>query len=313
MGAPATPVTDTIAVVLNATSGVDANRPDADAVRAAFAAHGLIADIVTLAPDGDLDVLLDGVMARRPARVVAAGGDGTINAVAARVAEAAETTLGVLPLGTLNHFAKDLGIPLDLEGAVQVIADGHRNTVDVGEVNGRMFLNNASIGLYATIVVDREQQQRHLGRSKWRALAQATWAALREPDTFETVVCVDGEELRRRTPFIFVGNNDYIVQGPGMGQRACLDDGALSVYVLHPKSALGLVWLALRALVGRVSDQRDLDALSTTEMTVEARTPRIEVARDGEVDTLDTPLRFKVRPRALRVFAPSAHCKAEAS
>jgi YegS/Rv2252/BmrU family lipid kinase len=307
------PVTDSIAVVLNASSGVDADGPDADAVRAAFAAHGLIADIATLEPDGDLDALLDKVMARRPACVVAAGGDGTINAVATRVADDGESTLGVLPMGTLNHFAKDLGIPLDLAGAVQVIADGHRNTVDIGEVNDRVFLNNASIGLYATIVVDREQQQRHLGRSKWWALAQATWAAIREPDTFETVVFVDGEELRRRTPFIFVGNNDYVVQGPGMGQRACLDDGALSIYVLRPKTALGLVWLALRALVGRVSDQHDLDAISTTEMTVEAHAARIEVARDGEVDTFDTPLRFKVRPRALKVFAPRDACKAEAS
>jgi YegS/Rv2252/BmrU family lipid kinase len=298
-------VSDAIAVILNAGSGPDRAGHGAAAVRAGFARHGLAAEVTELAPGGDLAAILDEVMASGAKCVVAGGGDGTINAVAARVAEDAEATLGVLPLGTLNHFAKDLGLPPALDDAIKVIADGHRITVDVAEVNGRIFLNNASVGLYATIVIDREQQQKRLGRSKWPALARATWHALRAVDAFDVVVCVDGQELRRRTPFIFVGNNDYIVQGPGIGERARLDDGALSVYVLRPKNAAGLLWLAVRALFGRVSWTRDLDAFSSTGLSVETPVARLDVARDGEVDPFDTPLHFKVRPRALRVFAPA--------
>jgi diacylglycerol kinase family enzyme len=136
----------------------------------------------------------------------------------------------------------------------------------------------------------------------WRA----TLDALRRPHPLETVVSIDGRELRRRTPFIFVGNNDYIVQGPDAGQRASLDDGNLSVYVLHPRTALGLVWLALRTLVLGVSGADDLDAFSATEFTVDAAAAQVDVARDGEVCAMDTPLRFAVRRGALQVFAPAA-------
>jgi diacylglycerol kinase family enzyme len=186
-----------------------------------------------------------------------------------------------------------------------VIAAGRSRCVDVGTVNDKVFLNNASIGMYATIVVDRERQQRRLGRGKWIALCRATLAALRDPDPFEVVIGLEGRELRRHTPFLFVGNNDYIVQGPEAGQRARLDDGTLSLYVLHPRTALGLLWLALRTLLRGMSGARDLDAFSVGALTVEARAPRLDVARDGEVEAMATPVRFAVRPGALRVFAPA--------
>lgn len=293
----------TIAVIANAGSGAGRERPDPSSLPGVFRQHGLHATVHELAPGGDMDALLDRALAAGAGCLVAAGGDGTVNAVAARALER-DLELGVLPLGTLNHFARDLGIPDELDAAVRVIAEGRSRRVDVGTVNDKLFLNNASIGLYATIVLDRESQQRRLGRGKWQALCRATLAALRDPDPFEVAVEVDGRQLRRTTPFLFVGNNDYIVQGPAAGQRARLDDGTLSLYVLHPRTALGLLWLALRTLLRGRSGARDLDAFSAGALTVAARAPQLDVARDGEVEAMATPVRFAVRPRALRVLAP---------
>src|SRR3546814_5225271 len=163
-----------------------------------------------------------------------------------------------------------------------VTVAGHEQRVDVATANDRLFLNNASIGLYATIVVDRERQQRRLGRGKWSALLRATLAALRDPEALEVVIEVDGSELRRRTAFLFVGNNDYDVQGPGAGSRARLDDGLLSLYVLHPRSAGGLLWLALRTLLRGTAGARDLDAFAVTALEINAHGPCLPVARDGE-------------------------------
>lgn len=279
--------------------------PGQEELRASFARAGLTAEFHALQAGDDMDALLERALAGRPACLVAAGGDGTVNAVAA-AAIAHDLPLGVLPLGTLNHFARDLDIPEDLDEAVRVIAAGVERRVDVATANDRLFLNNASIGLYATMVVDREHQQRRLGRGKWSALLRATVAALRDPRAFEVVVEVDGRALQRRTPFLFVGNNDYELQGADAGSRARLDDGRLSLYVLHPHTAAGLLWVAVRTLLRGTSGARDLEAYSVPSVEVQARGPRLRVARDGEVDEMQPPVRFAVRPRALRVYAPAA-------
>jgi hypothetical protein len=151
---------------------------------------------------------------------------------------------GVLPLGTLNHFAKDLGIPLELDEAVRNLATGLPRQVDVGEVNGRIFLNNSSLGLYPDIVRDREEQQRRLGRGKWPAALWATLAALRRYPFLSMRLTVNGETLARRTPFVFIGNNRYTMEGLAIGERDCLDDGLLSLYVAQHPTRLGLLRFA---------------------------------------------------------------------
>jgi diacylglycerol kinase family enzyme len=295
-----------IAIVLNAGSGGHAP-PDPEALRHPFAARGLAADVFHCEAGGSLDDAMRAALESQPAALVAAGGDGTVNAVAAAALEH-DLPLGVLPSGTLNHFARDLDLPGDVDAAADAIADalaaGRERRVDVATANGRLFLNNASLGLYATMVVDRERQQRRLHRGKWSALLRATLAALRDPHAFEIAIEADGQRLRRKTPFVFVGNNDYVVQGPDAGTRASLDDGLLSVYVLHPRTAAGLLWLALRTLLRGVAGARDLDAFATRSLEVRARTGRLPFACDGEAGEIEPPVRFEVRPRALRVLAP---------
>lgn len=210
--------------------------------------------------------------------------------------------LAVLPLGTLNHFARDLGIPQDPLAAVRIALGGKTRAVDVGEVNGRIFVNNASIGLYPAIVRRREKQQRRLGRGKWHAMFWAIHTVLRGHPFLDLTLSLDGVEQRRRTPLVFVGNNTYQMEGFMIGLRERLDDGTLSVYVSHRRGRVGLLLLALRALFGRLMQAHDFDAASVSEIRIESRHTRLLVATDGEVDAFDLPLVFRVRPHALQVL-----------
>lgn len=234
--------------------------------------------------------------------IVAGGGDGTISAVAERIFKY-EKILGVLPLGTLNNFSKDLQIPQNIEDAVRVIAEKYVKTIDVGEVNGRFFVNNSSIGLYPHIVRRREKQQR-LGRGKW---ASAFWAALRilRRSPF-FAVRLETEKGRRivKTPFVFVGNNEYEMDFFNIGRREKLDDGKLSVYFLHRSGRRRLFLLVLRMIFGRLRQTKDFEAINAEAITIETRKKRILVAFDGEVKKLETPLDYKIHAQSLRVIAP---------
>ena len=237
--------------------------------------------------------------------LVAGGGDGTINAVASALV-GTEVALGVLPLGTLNHFAKDLHIPLDVEGAVHTLREGHSMSIDVGEVNGHVFLNNSSLGLYPRLVRHRQKQQEQLGRGKWPAFLSATLLMLRRYPLLQVRLRLDQHEIIRRTPFLFIGNNAYQLDTLKIGARVCLDAGCLSLYMVQRTSRLGLCLLALRGLVGRLRSARDFDTLCVQKVTIETRHPRLLVATDGEVRVMETPLQYRIRPRALRVIIPRA-------
>ena len=247
-------------------------------------------------------------LARRAAKgesrvVVAGGGDGTINAVASELVGTGKI-LGVLPLGTLNHFAKDLGIPLDIESAVDVIARETITQIDIGEVNGRYFLNNSSIGLYPQIVQEREQQQAQ-GRSKWLAFFSALLIIIHRYPLLTVRLNADDRQLRRRTPMVFVGNNEYELQGLNMGSRRCLNRGLLFLYVTRQMSRWRLFKMGLAALFGKLNDASDFDAMCIREVAVQARRRRLRVALDGEVTVMRLPLRYRVHPAALRVIGPA--------
>ncbi len=270
-----------------------------------FGAHGIVAR-VTLASSGDeMTACARAALEARVAIVVAAGGDGTINAVASVLVDT-NVAFGVLPLGTLNHFAKDIGMPLALDAAIAAIASGVRRQVDVGEVNGQVFLNNSSLGLYPDIVRERTKQQSRLGRGKWLAAAWATLGALRRyPFLSLRLHLDDGIEQARRTPFVFIGNNAYTMQGLDIGARSRLDAGKLSLYVAQRPGRLGLLRLGWRALCGQLAQERDFDVLDIAALTIDTRKRRIRVATDGEVTVLATPLHYRIRPAALSVIVPS--------
>lgn len=292
-----------VTVIVNASSGSAEGRDTVDRVREAFRAAGAEARVHSAETGEEIGELARRAASDGSAAVVAGGGDGTVSSVAAAVA-GGEKELGVLPLGTLNHFAKDLGIPQDLALAARTVVEGEMTLVDVGEVNGRVFLNNSSIGLYPRIVKHREDHQERLGWGKWPALVWATIHALHRHRSVDVILSVDGREIRRRTAFVFVGNNVYDMEGFDIGTRARLDGGELSVYVSRAEHPFGLLVLAFRALFGLLKGATGFETLRTTELTIETRAREIRVATDGEVRMVQTPLRYKVRPRSLRVVRP---------
>jgi YegS/Rv2252/BmrU family lipid kinase len=292
-----------IAVIINGGAGAGHDEQAASDLRARFASHGVEADI-TLARSGE-----EMIAAARQAIdsgvdiVVAGGGDGTINAVASVLAGSG-AALGVLPLGTLNHFAKDLGIPQVLDAAIRNVATGRRVQVDVGAVNDRIFLNNSSLGLYPDIVRHREKQQHRLGRGKWPAAAWATIAALRRYPFLNVKLAVDGAEHARVTPFVFIGNNEYVMEGLSIGARQRLDGGKLSLYVAQRPGRLGLLRFAFRALVGKLAQERDFDVMLSERLDIATRHRHLRVATDGEVTLMKTPLHYRIKPAALTVIVP---------
>ena len=289
-----------VAVLLNATSGSCDSPAE---VEQALQAAGLAPQVYVGARGEDMAALARRALRERPSILVAGGGDGTLNTVANALV-GSDTALGVLPLGTLNHFAKDLGIPLDLDGAARVLAAGRRAALDVGEVNGRRFLNNASLGIYPDIVRERTRQQRRFGRSRFAAMLWATLGVVnRAPLLSLRLELEDGARVCR-APFVFVGNNEYTMEGFRIGTRARLDEGCLSIYTTSHCHRGGLLKLALRALVGRLRQADDFMALRARTLRVETSRGRILVATDGEVSVMQTPLEFRLLPRALEVIVP---------
>jgi diacylglycerol kinase family enzyme len=293
-----------IVVIVNATAGTGLPGDWAGQLQEKFSKAGLQAQVQVMQSGSEIEPAVAKAVKTGVQIVVAGGGDGTVSAVASGLARTG-VTLGVLPMGTLNHFAKDLGIPLDQDEAIAVIAAGHRLDVDAGEVNGRIFINNSSLGLYPDIVREREKRQHRLGHGKWRALLAASIGAARRYPVFTVHVDVEGKTLVRRTPFVFIGNNEYTMEGFEIGGRAAMDRGSLSLYLTHRMGRFGLLQLAVMALFRRLQQARDFDMLTAGEFVVRTGHKRLRVATDGEVNLMETPLQYRVLPAALRVIVPA--------
>lgn len=295
-----------IPVIINATAGTGNDEETARVVTEVLHAGGQQAQVLLARSGADIVAMAHEAARARPQIIAAGGGDGTISAVASALV-GTEVALGVLPLGTLNHFAKDLSIPLDLAAAAQVIADGHVRRIDVAEVNGRVFINNSSLGLYPRIVRDREKQQERLGRGKWLAFFWAALTVLRRYPFLDVRLSTDEGEFVRRTPLLFIGNNEYIMEGFNIGTRGTLADGKLSLYVVHYTGRWSLLRLAARALLGGLRESQEFDALYATEVLIETRRrrQRLRVATDGEVTVLKAPLHYRLHPGVLRVITPA--------
>jgi len=298
-------------VLLNVAAGsVDSTETAEQVARiaAAFLAAGADATVTAVDPAG-LSPAVEMAARSDADAVVLGGGDGTLNLGAMTLAGGLRQLkpLGILPLGTLNHFARDLGIPMDLDEAVRIVVAGHVRSVDLGEVNGRVFLNNSSIGIYPEVVRERDEIQKRGLASKWVAMLRAAIDQLRRFPMVTVTLRLPGRALRVRTPLVFVGNNRYEMKLFRMGRRAHLDRGELYLYVARDQSRLGFVGLALRALFRRLDPEKDFESVGLPWVEVATSWRRsLRVARDGEVERLATPLRYRVRPEALCVLAPPA-------
>lgn len=293
----------TIAVVLNASSGHGEATKVAARLQEIFGAAGRETQITLAGSGGELRSAVREAVEAGCDTLVAGGGDGTINTAASAVV-GREITLGVLPLGTLNHFAKDLGIPLDLEQAAKIILEGAWCRVDIGEVNGRFFLNNSSLGAYPAIVRLRERYRASFP-GKWIAAFWAALTVMRRNPFMAVKLHVEGQEMIRRTPLLLVANNEYRTTGIHAGTRESIARGRLALYVLNAEGRPGLLRLALKTILEGAERVKELDLFTVDEVAVETRRRRAQVALDGEVLTLESPLHYQIRPAALRVHVPA--------
>jgi diacylglycerol kinase family enzyme len=299
-----------IVVLLNASAGA-ANHRGADHVRAeldaAFSGLNVTADHAFCAGH-ELKALAEKAVEQAKAgridAIVVGGGDGSVRTVAGVLAGSG-VPLGILPLGTLNHFAKDLGIPLDLEAAAENVVTGAMRLVDLAEVNGEVFINNSSVGIYPYIVIDRERRRAHHKLAKWMAMIAALLRAVKHFPRRRLALSAEGWTRPYRTPCLFVGNNDYGMDLFTFGRRQHLDRGDLSVHVVKQRRPLGFFWMVCRLCFGHASTARDIESFKLKEVEVRSKTSRLPVALDGEVEVLRPPLHYRSRPGALTVIAPS--------
>ena len=292
-----------LSILVNGKGGAASRDPDiAKTVAAAFEAAGVDAE-VELIDGGECEVRAKAIAERGDRLVVVGGGDGTISAAASALI-GSKTALGILPLGTLNHFARDLGVPTKLEDAAALIAKGKPRPVDVAEMNGCIFINNSAIGLYPLMVLDRDAQQKKLGRSKRLAVVVASIRTLARFNHQRLTLTVNDEKEQVNTPLLFVGNNDYRLDIGGPGQRDSIDDGRLSVFVMRKKTRRGLIAAMIRVLFDRTRPD-DMVALENVQrLRVSSHRSTLAVSLDGEVVGAKPPLDYKVRAKALRVIAP---------
>jgi diacylglycerol kinase family enzyme len=301
-----------LVVLLNAAAGA-ASHKGADGLRAdlASALEALnVAAEIHVCSGSELKQLAETALTRARAgeigAVVVGGGDGSIRTVAGVLA-GSDVPLGIFPLGTLNHFTKDLGIPLDLDGAVDVIAKGAQRAVDLAEVNGEIFINNSSIGIYPYMVLDRERRRAHHKLTKWMAMVPALFRVARHFPRRRLALSAAGWTRPYRTACLLIGNNEYGMEFPTLGRRHHLDQGRLSVYVVKQRRPLGFFWMIWRMAFGKVSQARDVERFRLSDLEVRSKTSRLPVALDGEVHIMRPPLHYRSRPGALRVMVPSTH------
>lgn len=289
-----------ILFILNSASGTG----DCDAAKALIderlAAAGVEARIVLASTGAEMEWAAKQGIAEGAQAIVAGGGDGTISTVAAVLADS-DVPLGVLPLGTLNHFAKDLKIPLKTDEALEVILAGHTMMADAGEVNGKLFLNNSSVGLYARIVRLRQRYNAR-GIAKWFVAAWAMLKVMEQNPVFTVRIGANGETTTYRSSMVMVGNNTYRMTGLDAGARDTVSGGVLGVYVVQTEGKLALARLIWEIITGRAEEGDQLDVHEVRSVTVETSGSRVPVARDGEVEEMEMPLRYGIRAGALKVL-----------
>ncbi|MEJ7599868.1 MAG: diacylglycerol kinase family protein [Kofleriaceae bacterium] len=291
-----------LAIILNAgPEPIDETRCDGKVqqIKAAFAPLGIEPEII-LCPASKLTRTAQELSTEPYDMLVAGGGDGTVSSIATGLVDT-QMPLAVLPLGTLNHFARDLKMPDDLAEAAKAIRDGVTQAIDVGEVNGRVFVNNSSIGLYPDAVMVRDDQQRRHGLGKWTAMFLAACRVMWRFPLLAVHVAMQQRSIVTKTPFVFVGNNEYQTGIRSLGQREHLDRGELAVYTVRCRGRAHMLWLILRGLFGSPEQVKDFEVERVSEAKVHLKRRALQVGMDGEVVRLASPLVYRCRAGALIV------------
>lgn len=265
-------------------------------------------DIEVAAADGPelVQRLKERLVHRRPAKVIVGGGDGTVSAVAAVLCDT-EVALGILPLGTLNLFARSLAMPLDLDASLAALANASERKVDLGEANGRVFTHHLSIGLQPQVVAVRENMEYRSRIGKLLATLRALATVLQRPPRMRIRAEIDGAPIDVVTPALIVSNNVY--GADHLPYADALDEGVLGIYTCLPRSRAELAQLTFDAMLGRWRENGQVAMTQAMSVVIERRgAPRRPIAAtvDGELTSFTNPISVYIRPLALTVLMPTA-------
>lgn len=293
-----------VAVIINSGAGRQFSpTANSQALRDAFAKWNIKARFHDIDSQEMVPVVRQAAASQVDA-VVVVGGDGTISA-AAGVLAGTDMPLGVIPAGTFNHFAKDAQIPLHPQQAVQLIAEGSVQRIDTAEVNGHIFINNSSVGLYPRAVRFRDRYLRMFGGSKSVAMVLAWFSACSRFPLLTISLQADDRNMIRTTPFVFVGNNQYQLDLFTLGSRTDMTGGNLSLYIANNGRRIRMVGMAMLALLHKKSRQANFDLHLVKEVRLDTVMRNVHVALDGEIVYMTPPLYYRIRPRDLDVILPS--------
>lgn len=296
--------------MLNHGSGRDDGMTRERVIRDVLGRAGRPHSVLSTSDAGELDTLARQAVERAEAEdgaVVVAGGDGTINAVLRRVLPGGRP-FGILAQGTFNYTGRSHGIPEDTRAAVEALLKAREKPIQVGLVNGRPFLVNASLGLYPQLLEDREGFKQRFGRSRLVAMWAGLLSLLSGYRQLSLHVDRDGAEAPVRTSTVVVGNNRLQLEQIGVGCSSAVERGRLAAIAVRPVGGPALVWLALRGLIGRLGEADDAVCVPFERLRIRPRgafrRQRVKVALDGELVWLRFPLEFRPAPQPLRLLVP---------
>ncbi len=289
-------------VIMNEGSGAGNKAVLTRALETAFTAQGWQVEFVWVGRH-NVHERVRRTVAQAPGTLVVAGGDGTINAVASACV-AANRPLGIVPAGTFNYIARNLGLPTEVAPAVAAIINGHIRRVDIGEINGRMFLNNAGLGLYARLIEQRERDKRRFGRRRLVAFLSGLRTLLRPSPLYTVDLVADGRSERRRTTTLFFGCNALQLKDFHLAAAECIQHQQLAVLSLTLHNRWKIAMAACMALIGRLEALTALDTFCASTVRVQTRRRTVKVAIDGELARLRPPLDVQFRAGGLHVLAP---------
>lgn len=298
-----------LAVVINARSGHDDTGERIDTVRRLLDEADRPHELFTLENPSELPAAIDRALAwarPRGGAVVAAGGDGTVNC-AARALLASGCPLGLLPQGTFNLFGRTHGIEADTEVATRLLLEARPKPVQIGLVNDRPFLVNASLGLYPKLLEDREAFEAQFGRSQLNALFAGVMTILREHYAWTIELELGETSMTACTSTLFVGNNRLQLERMGIPETDALEHGKLVAVMVKPAGKLTMAGMLLKGALGQLGDAGKVLTFAFNRLRVRPRGKlgrRIKVALDGEITQMTTPITFSVSPRPLVLLVP---------
>lgn len=293
------------AIILNAAAGTQETEPLLQQIKEICREFSMDVTFFLVHSGADIQQVTKKVLGEEYAVIVAAGGDGTISAVAKELTDK-PVILGIIPLGTRNHFAKDVRIPLNLKEAISVLSHGEVMTIDTASVNDQFFINNSSIGLYPKIVKHRDIFQKE-GFYKWIALIWAFLLVVSKNSFLRLHIVSSGKGIKYKTPIFFIGNNRYAMQGYELGSRESLTRGKLFFSLMCRTSRFKLLKIIAQAILGFSPKCDDFDIWESQEAIVYSEKKFLQVALDGEIVPLQTPLHYSIHPRSLHVIVPQKY------